>query len=258
MDDEAGSPDTAGELLPVFPLGSVLFPGAAVPLHVFEDRYRALVHHLLRVPDPADRLFASVAIREGYEVGERWASLGRTAAGARAAGAGGSGFQQLYRTGVLLQLTDVEAHPDGTFDILAVGRGRVRVDGLEPSGDAAYPTARVHRLVDAPAGEGAEAVPTELLEQARATFTGYRAVLAGLGIELGDGERLPSDPTMLSWTLAARAPLPLPDRQRLLEAATAEERLHLVVDLLRAEVRAANVIPSLPATQVARTGWSPN
>ena len=32
----------------MFPLNTVLFPGVTVPLHVFEDRYRALVHHLLR------------------------------------------------------------------------------------------------------------------------------------------------------------------------------------------------------------------
>ena len=40
-----------------------------VPLHVFEDRYRALVHHLLTIPDKSLRLFGIVAIREGYEVG---------------------------------------------------------------------------------------------------------------------------------------------------------------------------------------------
>ena len=54
------------------------------------------------------------------------------------------------------------------------------------------------------------------------------------------------------------APLPLQERQALLEAADAAARLILVTDLLRAELRAINVIPSLPATEVARTRWSPN
>jgi Lon protease-like protein len=54
----------------MFPLSTVLFPGLCVPLHVFEDRYCALVHHLLRVDDPAERLFGSVGICEGYEVGD--------------------------------------------------------------------------------------------------------------------------------------------------------------------------------------------
>jgi len=44
----------------MFPLNAVLFPGVRVPLKVFEDRYRALVHHLLREPDPTRRQFGSV------------------------------------------------------------------------------------------------------------------------------------------------------------------------------------------------------
>ena len=62
-----------GDTLPMFPLNAVLFPGMSVPLRVFEDRYRALVHHLLRVDDPTERVFGSVGIREGYEVGEHGA-----------------------------------------------------------------------------------------------------------------------------------------------------------------------------------------
>jgi hypothetical protein len=48
------------------------------------------------------------------------------------------------------------------------------------------------------------------------------------------------------------------ERQSLLEAADAVERLELVTRLLTEELRAINVIPSLPATEVARTRWSPN
>ena len=48
------------------------------------------------------------------------------------------------------------------------------------------------------------------------------------------------------------------ERQALLEAEDAAERLVLVTDLLRSELRAINVIPSLPATEVARTRWCPN
>jgi Lon protease-like protein len=43
--------------LPMFPLNAVIFPGVSVPLTVFEDRYRAMVHHLIRVEDPTQRLF---------------------------------------------------------------------------------------------------------------------------------------------------------------------------------------------------------
>ena len=41
------------EKLPMFPLNSVLFPTMAVPLHIFEERYRVLIQGLLAEPDPA-------------------------------------------------------------------------------------------------------------------------------------------------------------------------------------------------------------
>jgi Lon protease-like protein len=100
-------------------------------------------------------------------------------------------------------------------------------------------------------------VPEEVLERARAAFTAYRVALTDLRSDPYDGA-LPRDPTYLSWTLAAVAPLPMSERQSLLEAEDATERLVLLTDLLRSELRAMNVIPSLPATEVARTRWSPN
>jgi Lon protease-like protein len=100
-------------------------------------------------------------------------------------------------------------------------------------------------------------VPEELLERARDTFTAYRGALAEIRNDPYDGD-LPQDPSYLSWTLAACAPLPLHERQALLEAEDAAHRLRLVTDLLRTELRAMRVFPSLPATDVARTRWSPN
>ena len=215
----------------MFPLNSVLFPGVSVPLRVFEDRYRALVHHLLRVEDPAQRVFGSVGIREGYEVGDH-------------------GAQSLYRVGCRVQLTEVEGHADGTFDVVAVGLERIQLDRLDTTG-----TFPVGHVVDLP--EQDVDVSEELLEQARATFSAYRAAISEIRHDPYEG-RLPQDATYLSWTLAACAPLPLHERQALLEAEDAGQRLRMVTDLLRAELRAMNVIASLPATEVARTRWSPN
>jgi Lon protease-like protein len=215
----------------MFPLNTVLFPGVSVPLHVFEDRYRALVHHLLRVEDPTARVFGSVAIREGYEVGDH-------------------GAQSLFRVGCRVQLTEVESNADGTFDIVAVGLDRIALEKLETTG-----TFPVGHVVDEP--EEATPVDEHVLERARATFTAYRAALTEIRADPYEG-KLPRDPSYLSWTLAACAPLPMPERQALLEAEDAATRLILVTDLLRQELRAMNVISSLPATEVARTRWSPN
>jgi uncharacterized protein len=219
------------DALPMFPLNAVLFPGVSVPLTVFEDRYRALVHHLLRVEDPEERVFGSVGIREGYEIGDH-------------------GAQSLFRIGCRVQLTEVESNPDGTFDIVGVGLERIELERLETGGP--FP---VGHVVDRPEPPGY--VPDHVLDRARATFTAYRAALADIRTDPYAGA-LPKDPTYLSWTLAAVAPLPLQERQSLLEAEDTATRLTLVTDLLRAELRAMNVIPSLPATEVARTRWSPN
>jgi Lon protease-like protein len=216
--------------LPMFPLNAVLFPGVSVPLTVFEDRYRALVHHLLR-EDPDNRYFGSVGIREGYEVGEH-------------------GAQSLFRVGCRVKMTDVVAHEDGSFSLVAVGMERISLEHLDVTGT--YPVGHVEERPEADSR-----VPAEVVERAQAVFVAYRAMLAEFR-EDPYPYPLPQDPAYLSWTLAAVAPLPLHERQALLEAEDADIRLSMVTDLLRAELRAMNVIPSLPATEVARTRWSPN
>src|SRR5258706_12413063 len=55
------------ETLPLFPLGTVLYPGLVLPLHVFEDRYKQLVRDLLNEPEP--RRLGVIAIRVGRETG---------------------------------------------------------------------------------------------------------------------------------------------------------------------------------------------
>lgn len=219
------------DTLPMFPLNSVMFPGVTIPLRVFEDRYRALVHHLLRVEDPAARRFGTVAIREGYEVGDH-------------------GAQSLFRVGCRMQVSEVVANPDGSFDIVAVGIDRISLERLDTTG-----TFPVGHVSDQPEPE--QDVAPEVLERARATFAAYRVALSEIREDPYAGE-LPRDPSYLSWTLAACAPLPLPERQGLLEAEDAGTRLRMVTELLRTELKAMNVIPSLPATEVARTRWSPN
>lgn len=222
------------ELLPIFPLNAVVFPGVSVPLHVFEDRYRALVHHLLTITEKRDRIFGIVAIREGYEVGSH-------------------GAQSLHRVGCVVQMTSVDAYPDGRFDIEVVGRRRLRLEDLDTSGP--YLVGQVETL----------AVPTEVsaeaaaeAERTTALFEIYRDRLSELrGGEVLEGD-MPRDPEYLSYSLAATCLLTLAERQGLLEAGSALERLMMLRHALAEEMRAMRAIPSLPATEVARTAWSPN
>ena len=167
------------EQLPIFPLNTVVFPGVTLPLHVFEDRYRALVHHLLGISDRSLRLFGIVAIREGYEVGQH-------------------GAQSVHRVGCVVQMTSVAPHSDGRFDIEVVGRQRMRLDRLDFS--EKYLVGEVE-VVD----EETRTNPAAVTEAARAreTFARYRDQLLQLrGVDVLDGE-LPRDPVYLSYALAA-------------------------------------------------------
>jgi len=219
--------------VPVFPLNAVLFPGVVTPLHIFEDRYRALMRDLMALPDPADRTFAVVAIREGYEVGDR-------------------GVQSLHRVGTLVQVTEVERYDDGRFDIEVTGRQRIVLDEVDAGGE--YLTASGDLVDDEEDTEGAD------LEAARAlaAFEDYRTQLS----ELRGGPVLagpmPRDPAYLSYSLAATCLLSQSERQDLLEAPDAITRLQMLRHSLREEMRAMRALPSLPATEVARTRWSPN
>src|SRR5246127_3126755 len=100
------------ETLPLFPLGTVLFPGLLLPLHIFEDRYRQLVRDLLDGPEP--RRFGVIAIRKGRETGI-------------------DGVSALYEVGCAALLRRVERDEDGRFDIITAGTDRFRLRELDES-----------------------------------------------------------------------------------------------------------------------------
>ncbi len=118
--------------LPLFPLHSVLCPGIALPLHIFEPRYREMVGQCLETGSP----FGVVLIREGREVGPlagHIADVGTTAA-----------IRQAGR------------YPDGRLDIVTVGETRFRIVSLDRATHA-YLTAVVEELEEPVGGDDREA-----------------------------------------------------------------------------------------------------
>lgn len=230
------------ERLPLFPLSTVLFPGVVMPLYVFEDRYRLLVKDLIALPPDESRAFGVVAIKMGYEVGE-------------------TGMQTIQRIGCAAMVTEVTANPDGTFEIVVVGRRRFHVRAVDPSRE--YLRADVEWLPDT-SGDGAGAGASdgsdvlEAAHVARVLFGVYRDVVARLrGEDVLEGHT-PDDPVDLSYTLAAALVIGLADRQTLLETGDVLTRLRFAIGLMRQELRAINAVPSLPATSLGRTRWCPN
>ncbi len=220
-----------GVPLPIFPLGVVLFPGMPLPLHIFEERYTTLIRHLLD-SDEEDRTLGVVAIRDGYEVGDL-------------------AVHSAHRVGCEAVLSEVHSRPNGRFDIEVIGRRRLRVDGMDESqpylvGDVTF--------LDEVDGDDVDLACAKALS----AFESYRTRLGEMrGTEVDDTE-LPREPLTVSYALAAGAVFLLSDRQQLLEDADTATRLRRLATLLRGETTAMTALPSLPATDVARTGWSPN
>src|ERR1043166_7667571 len=89
---------------PLFPLGTVLFPGAPLPLHIFEPRYRQLVADLLELPED-ERQFGVIAIQAGREVGA-------------------DGVKALHEVGCSAHVTATHPGADGTYELEAIGTRR--------------------------------------------------------------------------------------------------------------------------------------
>jgi Lon protease-like protein len=214
--------------LPLFPLGTVLFPGLVLPLHIFEERYRRLVRELRKLPEGPQRRFGVVAIRQGHEVGE-------------------SGARALYEIGCTAEVHTIHELPEGRFQIVASGTRRFRlheVDTVE-----AYPCGEVEFLPDV-AGADAQ-VPALAVN---ALFLAYQHALRGLRRD-DDAEgvpTLPSDPLVLSYLVAAAMVLDLPEKQTLLAQTDAAARLRAESVLLRRENHLIPTLRSLPAVDLTR------
>jgi Lon protease-like protein len=218
--------------LPLFPLGTVLFPGLLLPLHIFEPRYRQLVSDLLESPEP--RQFGVIAIRRGRETGA-------------------DGVSALYETGCTAVLREVERLEDGKFDLITVGTHRFRLAELgEP---APYPSGVVELLPDE-VGDAAEAqVAVRVVQQLFRTYLDLLAERGGVRVTVPE---LPDEPVLLSHLVAAAIVVDLPDKQRLLEEPDALRRLAAERTLLTREIRMTRSLTMTPAPDLRYAPYSQN
>jgi len=216
--------------LPVFPLGTVLFPGLVLPLHIFEDRYRALVRHLVGLPEGTPREFGVVAIRAGWEVGPT-APDGRPLPGDDVT---------LHEVGCTAELRQVTELPDGGYDIVTVGRRRFRM-GTVDRASAPYLTAEVEWLPEPDAPDEAAELPAA---RVIAVFRQYLGLIRADPAEIP--EQLPEDPTVLSHLVAATAALTIADRQRLLAIDDTAARLRAELRLLNREAALLRQVRAVP------------
>jgi uncharacterized protein len=220
------------ELLPLFPLGTVLYPGLLLPLHIFEDRYRQLVGDLLAGPEP--RQFGVIAIRQGRETGV-------------------DGVSALYEIGCIAALRQVTEHDDGRFELMTVGTQRFRLLELDES--RPYLQGRVDLLVEDSGDEAATAVAAQSVQVA---FRGYLDALAAQGSVRVSVPDLPDEPVLLSYLVASSVIVDLTERQLLLAEPGALLRLTAERELLAKETRILRSLGSTPAPDLRNTPYSPN
>lgn len=211
--------------LPLFPLGTVLFPGGTLNLHIFEDRYRQMIGRCLDQHSP----FGVVLIREGDEVIE-----GRTVARPVAP----------YTIGTVAQISANVRLEDGRYLLTATGQQRFRIKAITQP--APYLIATVDLLTDAE-DPAAEPIAAEL----RAAYERYwQAMHLATGVPL-EAEELSGNPMEMSYQLADRIQIEPARKQQWLEADVAS-RLAAIAAELRAE------LALLPAAgkRKANDSWS--
>lgn len=191
--------------LAMFPLGTVLLPGAVLPLQVFEPRYQEMLTHVMA----GDRRFGVVLIERGSEVG---------------------GGDVRAPVGTVAEVARAEPVDEGLWKLVVVGERRLEVEEWLP--DDPYPRARVRLLDD-------DGLPEpEQLRPLAGAVTELAAALKAAGMpgpsqiftvdELDERARR----QMVWWATSATHPGPL-DAQKVLAAVDLESRLAAAVEVVR-------------------------
>lgn len=187
--------------LPLFPLGTVLFPGGFLPLRIFEPRYLEMVAACMQQQAP----FGVVLIRDGKEVGVA---------------------AEPHDVGTLAAIVDFDKGKDGLLMIACIGGERFRI--LERRIEANRLQRATVELL--PAAED-RVLPPEY--ESLATF--LRAVVnqPGLSRRIAPPDIDYTSPREIGYRIAELLPVPPPAQQRLLEIEDPIERLAEISGLIR-------------------------
>ena len=191
-------------VLRLFPLNTVLFPGAVLNLHVFEERYRRMIAECL----DSNEAFGVVLIRDGQEVGDP--------------------DIMPHEVGTTAEISEVTPLPAGRYYISTTGGRRFRIERIvsrEP-----YLTAEVQYLEDA--DDDADARASELTHRVLREFREYVKLLVAFSGNASEVE-LPHDPVDASYVVGDALQVADALKQRLLELRTAEARLAAELGFLR-------------------------
>lgn len=212
--------------LPYFPLHVVLFPYLPLPLHIFEERYRAMTHDLLADGSPYRGRFVV------SNAGDEDATPGTV--------------------GTVAEVRHAERFADGRWALLVVGAERVVLGHVDRSGPYA-----VIEAEPLPESTGDASTAGQLLPRVQAALDAYldtvkRFVASAASVGRESQEitdvaasldevlkpiRLPDDPLAASYAVAGVLQIELSRKQQLLELPDGATRLEAELNLLRREAR---------------------
>lgn len=235
--------------LPHFPLHAVVFPHLPLPIHVFEERYRAMATDLTADGSQYAGRFVVSMITDGSDVG------------------GGATTRQI---GTICEVHTAERFPDGRWLLLAVGVARARLGAVDPSGP--YALVESEQLAELAGADAAALLPA--MQRA---LDGYLATVKRFVVRaasVGSNEpqepavaatldkvlkpiELPDDPVAASYAVGGMLQIELSRKQHLLELPDAASRLRAELELLRRESRLLDdgALPPVPASDI---GYHPN
>ncbi len=191
--------------LGLFPLNTVLMPGAALRLHVFEDRYKTMMAQCIEHNLP----FGVLLDRSGREVGDDLDPV---------------------NVGTVAVIRKVTRLTSGRLYVIASGMRRFKVERV--IGTLPYWCAEISYLEEVP---GPAESASRLRETAIERFKDYLAVLLAISGNELKSIQLPSDACASSYIIADALQVDVNVKQRLLEASSAAERLRAELELLDKE-----------------------
>jgi Lon protease-like protein len=194
------------QLLPLFPLNTVLFPGMPLPLHIFEERYKSMISECLRDHTP----FGVVLIKSGAEVGPDSVPCS---------------------VGVTARITAVERLAEGRLDLETVGEDRFRI--LELRHHRPYLMGLVENF---PMSDADSPAAPALADRLRPWVAQYMTLLARAADTAFDPARLPTEPLALAYLAAIVLQMPVRAKQTLLALPSLIELLNHERHIYRNEI----------------------
>ncbi len=188
------------ETLPLFPLNMVLFPGASLPLRIFENRYKVMIGECIEMKQP----FGVVLIKEGPEVG---------------------GTAQPHRVGTTARILKAEPRGEEMYSIQTVGERRFRIINIIDGNP--YLKAEVEYMEE----EATEDLG-DLTQRVSASLSEYLQLVVSFKKGWIQTVDTPQEPLALSYAASQAVTYPPMVGQYLLQIQSVKERLERVLPLL--------------------------